>query len=157
MTLDQFDRKILATLQADATLSVSAVAERVGLSPTPCWRRIQRLEKDGYIRKRVALLDRRKVNAGIVVFIAIRTNRHHADWLKAFHEAIAGMPEVVEFYRLSGDIDYLIRAMVPDIEAYDELYRRLIEKVELFDVSSMFAMEEIKYTTEVPLTYVDQR
>jgi Lrp/AsnC family transcriptional regulator len=153
MALDGIDLKILGELQKDATQPVAAVAERVGLTATPCWRRIQRLEAEGYIRGRVALLDPKSLNVGVTVFIAVRTNQHNERWLKQFHDVVASMPEVVDFFRMSGEIDYLIRAVLPDIEAYDGLYKRLIARVDIEDVSSMFAMERIKSTTELPLGY----
>jgi Lrp/AsnC family transcriptional regulator, cysteine-sensing transcriptional activator len=153
MAVDGTDLKILRELQKDATLPVTAIAERVGLTATPCWRRIQKLEAEGYIRRRVALLDPKKLNVGVTVFIAVRTNQHNERWLKQFHDVVASMPEVVDFFRMSGAIDYLIRAVLPDIEAYDALYKRLIARVDMQDVSSMFAMEQIKSTTELPLSY----
>ena len=151
--MDDFDRKILAILQDDASGSNIEIAERIGLSPTPCWRRIRNLEEAGVIRKRVALLDRRKLNAGVTVFVSVRTNQHNQDWLERFARAVESIPEVVEFYRMAGDVDYLLRVVVPDIAAYDGVYKRLIEQIELYDVSSSFAMEEMKYTTAVPLAY----
>lgn len=151
--LDELDRKILATLQVDSSLSVQEVGDRVGLSSTPCWRRIQKLENAGYIRRRVALLNADKLNLGVSVFIAVRTNQHNAEWAERFKKTVISFPEVVDFFRLSGDVDYLIRAVVPDIAAYDDLYQRLIAKIDLHDVSSMFAMEQIKSTTELPLMY----
>ena len=153
--MDRLDKKILRLLQEDATLAVADVAKRVGLSTTPCWRRIQRLEEDGVIMRRVAVLDPQKINARVTVFVAIRTNSHSTEWLKRFSEVIGEFPEVIEFYRMSGDIDYLLRVMVPDIDAYDQLYKRLIERVDLFDVSSSFAMEWIKLTTALPVDYAD--
>jgi Lrp/AsnC family transcriptional regulator len=153
MTIDDFDRKILTILQEDAGGSNAEIAERIGLSPTPCWRRIRNLEEAGVIRKRVALLDRRKLNAGVTVFVAVRTNQHNQEWLERFAEVVDSIPEVVEFYRMAGDVDYLLRVVVPDIAAYDGVYKRLIERIDLYDVSSSFAMEELKYTTAVPLTY----
>jgi Lrp/AsnC family transcriptional regulator len=153
MLLDTTDRKILALLQADATLPVAAIAERVGLSPTPCWRRIQKLEEAGVIQARVALLDPAKLNVGVTVFVSVRTNQHDLAWLEKFANAVRDFPEVVEFYRMSGDVDYLLRIVVPDIAAYDAVYKRLIARVALSDVSSAFAMETIKYTTALPLTY----
>jgi Lrp/AsnC family transcriptional regulator len=155
--MDETDRKILGLLQEDLSLPVAEIAERVGLSATPCWRRIQKLEESGVIRKRVALLDGEKLNVGVTVFVAVRTNEHSAEWLEQFARAVSEFPEVVEFYRMSGDIDYLIRLVVPDIAAYDAFYRRLIAKVRLSDVSSSFAMEEIKYTTALPLGYIRSR
>ena len=152
-SMDDLDRRILSTLQADASLSVADVAERVGLSTTPCWRRIQRLEADGVIGARVALLDRRKLNVGVTVFVSVRTNQHDLAWLESFAAAVRDIPEVVEFYRMSGDVDYLLKIVVPDIEAYDAVYKDLIRRVTLADVSSAFAMEQIKYTTALPLSY----
>lgn len=153
MTLDEFDRRLLALLQENAALSVNELAERVGLSPSPCWRRIQKLEAEGYIRARVALLDPKKINVGVTVFAAIRTNQHNADWLAAFSRAVVGIPEIVEVYRMSGQIDYMLRMVVPDIDAYDRVYKRLIAAIELYDVSSTFAMEVLKSTTVLPLDY----
>ncbi len=152
--MDGIDRKILTQLQADATLSTAEIAERVGLSTTPCWRRIQNLEKSGVIRKRVALLDRAQLNIGIDVFVAIRTSQHNIKWLEKFASAVVDFPEVVEFYRMSGEIDYLMRVVVPDISAYDRFYKRLIQQANISDVSSSFAMERIKYTTALPLDYI---
>lgn len=152
--MDRLDRKILRLLQEDTTLAVADIAKKVGLSTTPCWRRIQKLEEDGVIRRRVALLDAEKVNVKVTVFVFIRTNSHSKEWLKRFSEVIVDFPEIVEFYRMSGEVDYLLRVVVPDIAAYDEFYRRLIERIEIRDVSSAFAMEKIKYTTELPLDYM---
>ena len=151
--MDRIDRKILEHIQADATLSVADIAEKVGLSSTPCWRRIQKLERSGVIRKRVALLDRASLNLGVDVFVAIKTNQHNAAWLDAFASVVTEFPEVVEFYRMSGDIDYLMRVVVPDIPAYDAFYKRLIQQADIYDVSSSFAMEQLKYTTALPLQY----
>ncbi|MGE0119275.1 MAG: Lrp/AsnC family transcriptional regulator [Dongiaceae bacterium] len=153
MQLDAFDKKILTILQEHAGLSNAEVAQRVGLSPTPCWRRIRALEEAGIIRRRVALLERRKLNIGVTVFVAVRTNQHNQEWLERFARAVDGIPEVVEFYRMAGEVDYLLRVVVPDIAAYDQVYKRLIEQIDLYDVSSSFAMEELKYTTAVPLNY----
>ncbi|MEM8541759.1 MAG: Lrp/AsnC family transcriptional regulator [Pseudomonadota bacterium] len=152
--MDRLDRKILKLLQEDATIAVADVAKKVGLSTTPCWRRIQKLEEEGVIRKRVALLDSEAINARVTVFVSIRTNTHSVEWLKRFSEVIAEFSEVVEFYRMSGEVDYLLRVVVPDIAAFDDFYKRLIAKIEIRDVSSAFAMEQIKYTTEMPLDYM---
>jgi Lrp/AsnC family transcriptional regulator len=153
LLLDDIDRKILAVLQADATVPVAAIAERVGLSATPCWRRIQKLEEAGVIQARVAVLDPDKLRVGVTVFVSVKTNQHDLAWLEKFAQAVHDFPEVVEFYRMSGDVDYLLRIVVPDIAAYDAVYKRLIARVPLADVSSAFAMERIKYTTALPLTY----
>ena len=152
--IDRLDRKILQILQEDATVPVAEIGRRVGLSTTPCWRRIQKLEEDGVILRRVAVLDPRKVNAKVTVFVSITTSQHNEEWLKRFAEVIRDVPEVVEFYRMSGQVDYLLRVVVPDIEAYDAFYKRLISKIDIADVSSAFAMEQIKYATALPLNYV---
>ena len=153
MLIDDIDRKILAILQVDATVPVAAIAERVGLSATPCWRRIQKLEEAGVVRARVAVLDPDKLRVGVTVFVSVKTNQHDLGWLEKFAAAVRDFPEVVEFYRMSGDVDYLLRIVVPDIAAYDAVYKRLIARIALSDVSSAFAMEQIKYTTALPLTY----
>lgn len=151
--LDAFDLRILALLQEDASKPLAEIAEAVGLSPTPCWRRIQKLEAEGHVRRRVALLDRDKLKAGVTVFIAVKTGRHTMEWLERFHAAVHDLPEIVDFYRMSGDIDYLLKAYVRDIAAYDALYKKLIARIELSDVTSMFAMEELKSTTAIPLGF----
>ncbi|MCW5223088.1 Lrp/AsnC family transcriptional regulator [Verminephrobacter aporrectodeae] len=149
--MDKKDKDILAILQEDATQPVNAVAERVNLSMTACWKRIQRLTDEGVIRKQVCLLDPRKLGLGIVVFVSIKTSHHDAQWLQKFSKGVQEIPEVVEFYRMSGDIDYLLKVLVSDISGYDLVYKKLIRIAELFDVSSSFAMEELKCTTAVPL------
>jgi len=151
--LDSKDRQILAILQEDALRPVAEVAERVGLTTTPCWRRIQRLERDGVIRRRVALLDPAALNVPVSVFVSIRTSQHSAGWLTQFRRAVEGIPEIVEAYRMSGEVDYLLRVVVPDIAGYDAVYKQLIEKIELADVTSSFSMEEMKHTTALPLEY----
>jgi Lrp/AsnC family transcriptional regulator len=151
--LDNIDCAILELLQKDATLSVNEIGERVNLSSTPCWRRIQRLERDGYIQRRVALLDPEKLNVGVTVFVAIKTNQHNEKWFRKFADVVSTIPQIVEFYRMSGENDYLLRVVVPDIKAYDAVYQRMIREIELSDVSSSFAMEQIKYTTALPLDY----
>jgi Lrp/AsnC family transcriptional regulator len=153
-SMDRLDKKILRLLQEDSTLAVADVAKKVGLSTTPCWRRIQKLEEEGVIQRRVAVLNPEKVNTRVNVFISIRTSSHSHEWLKRFSEVVQEFPEVVEFYRMSGDVDYLIRVVVPDIAAYDAFYKKLISKIEIRDVSSAFAMEQIKYTTQLPLDYM---
>ncbi len=149
--LDVLDRRILAALQRDANLSIGELGERIGLSTTPCWKRLRRLEDEGYIEKRVAILDRAKVGLPVTVFVSIRTNQHDEAWLSEFAKVTAAFPEIVELYRMSGEVDYLMKVIVPDIEGYDRFYKRLIRAVELSDVSSAFAMEQIKCTTEVPI------
>ncbi len=151
LSLDSFDRKILECLQDNSDMPLAELARRVGLSTTPCCRRINRLQGDGIIRARVALRDRKAVNAGVTVFVAVRTAQHNAAWLTRFAKSVASIPEFMDCYRMSGEVDYLIRLALPDIEAYDSFYKRLIAKVDLSDVTSMFAMEEIKSTTPLPL------
>ena len=153
--MDDIDRKILGEIQANATMPIADIAERVGLSSTPCWRRIQKLEEAGIVRSRVALLDPEQLNVGVTVFVAVKTDNHSLEWLEQFAAVAAELPEVMEFYRMSGEVDYLLRIVVPDIAAYDAVYKRLINKVRLADVTSSFAMEQIKYTTALPLHYTD--
>ena len=140
-------------MQNDAQLSTAEIADQVGLSTTPCWRRIQRLEEAGIIARRVALLDRSKINLGTDVFISVKTNQHNWEWLEDFSRKVSEFPEVVEFYRMAGEADYLLRVVVPDMPAFDAFYKKLIQSTELSDVSSSFAMEQIKYTTALPLQY----
>lgn len=156
-TLDRVDRKLLELLQEDASLPLADLARRVNLSPTPCWRRLQKLRDAGVIRGQVALLDATKVNVGVTVFVSIRTSQHNAAWLERFAEGVCAIPEVVEFYRMSGETDYLLRVVVPDIQGYDAVYKKLIRAAELFDVSSSFAMEQLKFTTALPLGYAAGR
>lgn len=151
--LDDMDVKILRILQEDCTRPVAEIGREVGLSTTPCWRRIQKLEEAGVIRKRVAILDPKSVNSGVTVFVSIKTDQHSIAWLDKFHSAVTDFPEVVEFYRMSGDVDYLLRVVVPDIGAYDAFYKKLISRIEIAKVSSAFAMEQIKYTTALPLSF----
>lgn len=151
--MDRIDLRILGLLQDDATLSLAAIAERVGLTQTPCWKRIQRMEADGVIKGRVALLDRTAVGVPVTVFVSVRTNRHEPDWLAKFADGVARLPEVVEVYRMSGTVDYLLKVVCPDIAGYDRVYKRLIEIVDLHDVASAFAMEELKATTALPLDH----
>jgi Lrp/AsnC family transcriptional regulator len=151
MILDAIDRRLLAILQEDATVPIAELAERVGLSQTPCWKRIRRLSDAGVIKARVALLDQAALGLGLTVLVAIRTNRHDEAWLEKFARGAAALPEVMEFYRLSGEIDYLLKVVVADVAAYDRFYKRLIATAPLADVSSSFAMEKIKVTTAMPL------
>jgi Lrp/AsnC family transcriptional regulator len=153
VTLDEMDIKILRILQDDCTRPVAEIGKEVGLSTTPCWRRIQKLEEAGVVRRRVALLDAGHVNAGVTVFVSIKTDHHSLAWLETFHTAVVDFPEVLEFYRMSGEVDYLLRVVVPDIAAYDNFYKRLISRVDISKVSSAFAMEQIKYTTALPLSF----
>ena len=154
---DAKDCKILEILQQNADTQVSDVAQQVGLSQTPTWRRIQRMKEEGVIMKNVALLSPQKVNVGVTVFVAVRTSMHTQAWFEKFKAVVQAIPEVVEFYRMSGQIDYLLKIVVPDIDAYDAIYKRLISRLPVFDVSSMFAMEEIKASTVLPLSYTRDR
>ena len=149
--MDAIDRKILAVMQENASLSVAEIGSRVGLSSTPCWKRIQRLEADGVIQKRVALIDPVKIGLGITVFVSVETGDHSQDWLGRFAETVGAMPEVMEFYRMAGDVDYMLRVVVPDIAGYDTFYKKLIATVPLKNVTSRFAMEKIKSTTALPI------
>lgn len=150
--LDSIDQAILNLLQRDATLSIQDIAEHINITVSPCWRRIQNLEKNGLIEKRVALLNRQKLALDIDVFVFIRTREHNDEWLEIFSQTLQKMNEVCEAYRMSGDVDYLLRVVVRDIQAYDAFYKRLVSEIKFADVSSSFAMERIKHTTELPLT-----
>ena len=149
--LDEIDRRILAELQRDGTLSVDQVSERVNLSRNACWRRIKRLEDESVITGRVALVDPEALGLGLTVFVIVRTSRHDPEWLKAFREAVLSLPEIIGVYRMSGDLDYVLRARVADVKAYDRLYQRLIARAPLSDVSASFVMEEIRETTVLPV------
>ena len=150
--MDAVDKKILVILQQDSAQPVADIARKVGLSVTPCWRRIQKLEEEGIIRSRVALLNAKQVGLGMSVFVAIKITEHSSDWLNKFATKISKYEEVVEFYRMSGDVDYLLRVVVKNMAAYDTFYKKLISEVPLKDVSSSFAMEEIKYSTALPIS-----
>ena len=149
--MDAIDRKILAVLQKDASLSVAEIGNRVGLSSTPCWKRIQRLEADGVIQRRVAIVDQDRLGLGVTVFVSVETGDHSEEWLKRFADVVSGLPEVMEFYRMAGDVDYMLRVVVTDIQGYDAFYKKLIAAVPLKNVTSRFAMEKIKSTTELPI------
>lgn len=153
LVLDEIDRHLLNRLQVDASESLEKLGERIGLSRNACWTRVKRLEEAGVLKARIALVDPDKINLGLSVFIAVRTNEHDPKWLETFARETSSMPEVQGVYRTSGDLDYVIRARVPDVAAYDALYQRLIRKVRLSDVSASFVMQEIKETTALPLTY----
>lgn len=149
--IDDIDRRLLGLLQRDASLSVDALADMVHLSRNACWRRVKRLEADGVIQKRVALLDPGALGLALQVFVLIRTNDHSATWLAAFRSAVRQMPEIVAAQRMTGDLDYVLRVRVADVAAYDAFYQRLIEKVQIADVSASFVMEDIKETTALPI------
>ena len=150
MKLDRQDRAILDLLQRDASRSVGDLADAVGISKSACWRRLQKLEQEGVIRERVALLDQTSVDLPLTVYISVRTNQHNDKWAKRFHDVTEKIPGVLEVYRMSGDLDYLIKAVVADMPGYDALYKELI-KADLYDVSSSFVMETMKQTTRLPL------
>jgi len=152
--MDAIDRRILDILQTDSLVPVATIAEKVGLSPAPCWRRIRRLDEDGVIVRRVALLNRRMVNLPVTVFLSFKSSRHDAAWVLAFFPMIGATPEIVEAWRLTGETDYLLRIVVPDIETYDAVYQRMIKRLEFSDVNSSIAMEELKFTTAVPTSYI---
>ena len=149
--LDATDIKILDLLQTDASQSIAEIAERVHLSQNACWRRIKQLEEEGVIKRRVALLDAQKLGVGVTVFVSLRAPEHTEKWLENFAAAVRKMPEVVEFYRIAGEIDYLLKLQVADIAAYDRVYKALIRSARLVDVSASFAMEELKHSTAIPL------
>ncbi len=155
VALDKIDARILTELQADAARPVSEIAARVGLSTNPCWRRIKRLQDEGILKQRVALVDPASMGLGITVFVSVRTNQHNKEWFEAFSAGVREMSEVVEFHRMSGEIDYLLKILVADLAEFDAVYKRLIEVVPLFDVSSSFSLEQIKYTTAVPIRGAD--
>ncbi len=155
--MDAIDRKILAVVQEDASLSVAEIGQRVGLSSTPCWKRLQRLEADGVIQRRVAIVDAEKIGLGVTVFVSIETGDHSNDWLARFAHTVEAMPEVMEFYRMAGDVDYMLRVVVPDIAGYDAFYKKLIATVPLKNVTSRFAMEKIKLSTALPIPALPQK
>jgi Lrp/AsnC family transcriptional regulator len=149
--MDEIDRRLLELLQDDATLSIAQMAERVGLSPTPCWKRVQKLEKTGVIARRVAVVDPEQVGLGLAVFVSVEAGEHTPEWLRRFSTGVSAMPEVMEFYRMAGDVDYVLRVAVADMAEYDAFYKRLIAAAPMKNVTSRFAMERIKHTTAYPL------
>ncbi|WP_394423978.1 Lrp/AsnC family transcriptional regulator [Vreelandella stevensii] len=151
MLIDRFDLKILERLQRDDSLSIAQLAEGVGLSVTPCWRRIQRLEKDGVIEKRIAVLNPEKLDLGLTVFVMIKTDKHNQAWLSEFQETVKAFPEIIEVNRLAGEYDYLLKVITRNNQSYDAFYKRLIARIELSNVTSCFSMEQVKKTTELPL------
>ncbi|MEC5159028.1 Lrp/AsnC family transcriptional regulator [Janthinobacterium sp. CG_23.3] len=152
--LDKYDCAILAALQADGTLSIAGLSEKIGLSNTPCWKRVKRLEEDGYIERRVAIVNRQKVGLPVTVFVSVRTGQHDEKWLRRFAAAVMALPEVQEFHRMSGDVDYLLKVVTTDIGGYDAFYKKLIKSAQLSGVSSAFSMEQIKSTTALPLELI---
>ena len=148
---DDIDRTLLDILQQDATLSIAQMAERVGLSPTPCWKRIQKLEAQGVITRRVAVVDPERVGVGLSVLVSIEAGEHTPEWLQRFSDGVAALPEVMEVYRMAGDVDYILRVAVADMAEYDGFYKRLIAVASMKNVTSRFAMERLKHTTAYPL------
>jgi Lrp/AsnC family transcriptional regulator len=155
--MDEIDRRLLAILQEDATLSIAQMADRIGLSPTPCWKRIQKLEASGVITRRVALLNPEKIGMGLTVFVAIEAGDHTPEWLEKFAATVSSMVEVMDVYRMAGEVDYMLRVAVADMQAFDALYKRLITAVPIKNVTSRFAMERVKQTTAYPLHNVVTR
>ena len=154
--MNEIDKKILSILQANADIPIAELSKKVNLSATPCWARINKLYKQGYIKKKVAIVDRFKINLPVVAFVQVRTNQHNMNWSKQFIKAVKEMEEVVEFYRLSGTVDYIFKVLVPSIEKYNEFYKKLTDKVDFSEVTSSFSMEEIKYTNSLTLNYTDE-
>ncbi|WP_417768251.1 Lrp/AsnC family transcriptional regulator [Stappia sp.] len=152
--MDEFDRKILSTIQDDASLSVAQISERVGLSTTPCWRRLQKLEREGYIDGRVTLLNQSKIGLDLTVFVMIRTSHHNTEWLEKFNKVVGLFPEIVEVNRLAGEYDYLLKVITRSNSSYDAFYKKFINLIELNDVTSCFSMEQIKRSTRLPLDAV---
>ncbi len=154
MKIDRFDHRILQQLQVDTDIAIAELAEQIGLSTNACWRRIKRLEELGFIRGRVALLNERALGLRLTVFVSIKTSEHNDSWLENFSSGVKDIPEVVEFYRMSGDTDYLLKIVAQDIDDYDRVYKKLISVAPLHDVSSSFAMERIKSSTALPLDHL---
>ncbi len=149
--MDDMDRKILRLLQQDSSISVSDIARQVGLSASPCWKRINRMQVDGLIKRQVAVLDAEKLGYGLTVFVSIKTGEHSADWLQTFAKTVEAMPEVLEFHRMAGEVDYLLKVVVPDMKSFDLFYKNLVELTALSEVTSRFSMETIKETTTLPV------
>ena len=154
--MNEIDKKILSILQANADIPIAELSKKVNLSTTPCWARINKLYKQGYIKKKVAIVDRFKINLPVVAFVQVRTNQHNMLWSKQFIKAVKEMEEVVEFYRLSGTVDYIFKVLVPSIEKYNTFYKKLTDKVDFSEVTSSFSMEELKYTNSLTLNYTDE-
>ncbi len=151
---DRYDHRILQQLQTDNSVAVAELAEKIGLSTNACWRRIKRLQEQGIVRGNVALLDERKLGLDVTVFVSVKTSEHTDTWLEKFAKGIKAIPEVVEFYRMSGETDYLLKIVVQDINDYDRVYKKLISVAPMHDVSSSFAMERIKSSTALPLDHL---
>ena len=152
--MNDIDKKILSILQVNADIPIAELSKKVNLSATPCWARINKLYKQGYIKKKVVVVDRKKINLSVIAFVQVRTKQHSTEWLKKFIKAVSEMDEVIELYRLSGTVDYIFKVLVPSIEKYNEFYKKLTDKIDFFEVTSSFAMEEIKQTSNLPLKYI---
>jgi len=155
--MDTIDIKLLELLQHNAELTIQELSKEVHLSTTPCWKRINQLKNNGYINKTVSLVDRKRVGANVTAMVSIKVNNHNQERISIFSKTIQDIPEVIECYRMSGETDYLLKVVVSDIESYDAFYKNLIEKVQFLKVTSNFAIEEIKSTTEIPLTKLEQQ
>ena len=152
--MNEIDKKILSILQDNADIPISELSKKVNLSATPCWARINKLYKQGYIKKKVAVVDRLKVNLPVIAFVQVRTKQHSMIWTKKFIKAVSEMDEVVELYRLSGTVDYIFKVLVPSMEKYNEFYKKLTNNIDFFEVTTSFSMEEIKQTSNLPLNYI---
>ena len=152
--MNEIDKKILSVLQDNADIPIAELSKKVNLSATPCWARINKLYKQGYIKKKVVVVDRKKINLSVIAFVQVRTKQHSTEWLKKFIKAVSEMDEVIELYRLSGTVDYIFKVLVPSIEKYNEFYKKLTDKIDFFEVTSSFSMEEIKQTSNLPLKYI---
>ncbi|TYB84929.1 Lrp/AsnC family transcriptional regulator [Oceaniovalibus sp. ACAM 378] len=154
MSFDKVDRQILKIIQENSDMPISAIADAVGLTATPCWRRIKRMEESGLISKRVALVDQAMANVPMTIFIGLSAPRHEKDWIDRFRALIDDIPEIIEAYRLTGTVDYILKVVVPDVAAYDTVYKRMIEKLDFTRVNGMISMEEMKFTTAIPTDYL---
>ncbi len=149
--LDAIDKRILAIVQVDASLAIGEIAHRVGLSQTPCWKRLQRLEQTGYIKRRIAVLDQAKLGLGLTAFVSIEVGEHSAEMQRAFTTEVSKMREVMDFFRMAGDVDYMLRVVVPDTAAFDAFYQKLTAIAPLKSVKSRFALEGLKAETALPI------
>jgi Lrp/AsnC family transcriptional regulator len=154
ITFDSIDQRILDILQRDSEAPITAISEEVGLSATPCWRRIKRMEEAGLIKGRVALVDQKRANVPMTIFIGVTASRHEISWLNQFRELIEDIPEITEAYRLTGTVDYILKVVVPDVATYDRVYKQMIERLEFNQINSMISMEELKFTTAIPTSYL---
>ncbi len=152
--MNEIDKKILSVLQDNAEIPIAELSKKLNLSATPCWARINKLYKQGYIKKKVVVVDRKKINLYVIAFVQVRTKQHSTEWLKKFIKAVSEMDEVIELYRLSGTVDYIFKVLVPSMEKYNEFYKKLTNNIDFFEVTTSFSMEEIKQTSNLPLNYI---